>query len=342
MIEINDTKLVDPKVHSKIEETEEKSIRPKNLDEFVGQSKMKNNLLVFIEAAKKRGDALEHTLFYGPPGLGKTTLSMIIAKEMDKKLYQTSGPAIEKQGDLASLLTNLEEGDILFIDEIHRLKSSIEEILYSALEDFYIDIMIGNGPTARSMRIDLPKFTLIGATTKASMVSAPLRDRLGQIFRLNFYSENELEQIISRSAKILKIETEPLGLKKISECSRFTPRIANRLLRRVRDFAQIKFEGKVTEEVAKKALKLMDIDEKGLDEIDRALLSTIIEKYNGGPVGLNTLSASISEEANTIEEMYEPFLLKLGFLSRTPRGRTATDLAYQHLGINRNTDKILL
>jgi holliday junction DNA helicase RuvB len=338
MLNINEAKVQDTRVHSKKEEIEEQTIRPRDLNEFVGQTKLKNNLSIFLKAAKKRKEPLEHTLFYGPPGLGKTTLSMIIAKEMGSKLFQVSGPAIDKQGDLASILTNIEEGDVLFIDEIHRMKTQVEEILYSALEDYYIDIIIGKGPTARSMRIDLPRFTLVGATTKVSMVSAPLRDRLGQIFKLDFYSIQEIGQIINRSANFLNIEIDEKGTKEIAKRARFTPRIANRLLRRIRDFAEIKHEGKIDIINTISSLNQLEIDEIGLDATDRALLRIIIENYQGGPVGLNTLAASLSEDMNTIEDMYEPFLLKLGFLERTPRGRKATHKAYEHLKISRLND----
>jgi len=341
MIELNDDSLVNPKIISKNEDVEEMSLRPKKLSEFIGQTKLKKNLEVFIQAAKNRGEALEHTLFYGPPGLGKTTLSMIIAREMGRNILQTSGPAIEKPGDLASILTNLEEGDVIFIDEIHRLRPNVEEILYSALEDYHIDIMIGKGPTARSMKIELPKFTLIGATTKASMVSAPLRDRLGQVFRLEFYDSQELAQIIKRSAKFLNIEIVDTGVTEIAKRARFTPRIANRLLRRVRDFAQVEGNGQIDEKLAMYALDKLEIDKLGLDNLDRALLKIIIEKYKGGPVGVNTLAASLSEESSTIEEVHEPFLLKLGFLERTLRGRVATAEAYSHLGLSKIAQKLI-
>jgi len=341
MLEINEDKLTDPKVNTTEEEVIEQTLRPKVLSEFVGQSRLRKNLLIFIEAAKKRKEALEHTLFYGPPGLGKTTLSMIIAKEMGNKLFQTSGPAIEKPGDLASILTNLEEGDVLFIDEIHRLKNPIEEILYSALEDFFIDIMIGKGPSARSMRIDLPKFTLVGATTKISMVSAPLRDRIGQIFKLDFYNDSEIGDIILRSSKFLDVKIEKDAIHEIAKRSRFTPRIANRLLRRVRDFADVKYDGNINSEVAKNSLHQMEIDDLGLDETDRELLNVIINNYAGGPVGLGTIAASMSEETTTIEDVYEPFLLKLGFLERTSRGRKATKKAYNHLGVTKGSNSLL-
>lgn len=312
----------------------EVSLRPKFLNEYIGQEKAKENLKVFIEAAKQRGEALDHILLYGPPGLGKTTLSGVIANELGVNIRVTSGPAIEKQGDLAALLTNLGPHDILFIDEIHRLSHSIEEVLYPAMEDYVLDIIIGKGPSARSIRLDLPKFTLIGATTRAGQLSSPLRDRFGFILRLELYTIDELCSIILRSAGILDIKCEKDGALEIARRSRGTPRIANRLLKRVRDFAQVCGNGVITQDIAAKALERLEIDELGLDTIDRRMLTTMIKNYNGGPVGLETIAAAIGEEAVTIEDMYEPYLMQLGFLSRTPRGRCVTPAAYKHLGLN--------
>lgn len=312
------------------------SLRPRTLDEYVGQDKVKENLKIFIEAAKQRNEPLDHTLLYGPPGLGKTTLSNIIANEMNANIRITSGPAIEKPGDLAALLTNLAPGDVLFIDEIHRLNRSVEEILYPALEDFSLDIIIGKGPSARSIRLDLPKFTLIGATTKAGSLSSPLRDRFGIIHRLELYTNEQLEQIIKRSANILKIDITENGAHEIASRSRGTPRIANRLLKRVRDFAQIQNDGIVTDEIADKALLSLEIDKIGLDNIDRRMLETIIKKFAGGPVGIETLAAAIGEDIDTIEDVYEPYLMQIGYLNRTPRGRTATIDAYKHMGVEYN------
>ena len=309
------------------------SLRPRVLEEYIGQTKVKENMKIYIEAAKKRNESLDHTLLYGPPGLGKTTLSNIIANEMNANIRITSGPAIEKPGDLAALLTNLAPGDVLFIDEIHRLNKSVEEILYPALEDFALDIIIGKGPSARSIRLDLPKFTLIGATTKAGSLSSPLRDRFGIIHRLELYSNDDLETIVKRSARILNIEITDKGAKEIASRSRGTPRIANRLLKRVRDFADIKSDGKVTDEIADEALQSLEIDKLGLDNIDRTMLETIIKKFAGGPVGVETLAATIGEDIDTIEDVYEPYLMQLGFLNRTPRGRIATMAAYEHMGI---------
>lgn len=311
----------------------ESSLRPQTLDQYIGQSKAKGNLEVFIQAAKMRGEPLDHVLLHGPPGLGKTTLSGIIANEMGVQIRITSGPAIEKPGDLAALLTNLQENDILFVDEIHRLNRSVEEILYPAMEDYAIDIIIGKGPSANSIRLDLPKFTLIGATTRAGQLSAPLRDRFGVTLRLELYTPEELSQIVTRSAGILNVPIEPDGAMEIARRSRGTPRIANRMLRRVRDFAQVTAGGVITQSVADRALQALEIDALGLDQIDRRMLTSIIENYRGGPVGLDTLAATINEESVTLEDVYEPYLMQLGFLTRTPRGRCVTEKAYHHLGL---------
>ena len=317
----------------------ESSLRPHSLDEYVGQEKVKENLKIYIEAAKKRHESLDHVLFYGPPGLGKTTLAGIVANEMGVQIRVTSGPAIEKPGDLAALLTSLNDGDILFIDEIHRLSRSIEEVLYPAMEDFALDIIIGKGPSARSIRLDLKRFTLIGATTRAGQLSAPLRDRFGVILRLELYSPEELSRIVQRSANILNVATEKDGALEIASRSRGTPRIANRLLKRARDFAQVMGDGVITVDSAQEALSRMEIDELGLDLVDRTLLTAMIENYNGGPVGLETISALIGEEAITIEDVYEPYLMQLGFLARTPRGRKVTPAGYRHLGYKINEDE---
>ena len=311
----------------------EGNLRPQTLDDYIGQEKTKNTLKVYIEAAKQRHDALDHVLFYGPPGLGKTTLSGIIANEMGVHMKVTSGPAIEKPGEMAAILNNLQEGDVLFVDEIHRLNRQVEEVLYPAMEDYAIDIMIGKGASARSIRLDLPKFTLVGATTRVGMLTAPLRDRFGVIHRLEFYTVEELKRIIARSAKVLDVGIDDAGATALARRSRGTPRLANRLLKRVRDFAQVKYDGYITEDVANYALDLLDVDKCGLDQTDRNLLMTIIERFDGGPVGLDTLAASLSEDSGTIEDVYEPYLLKNGFIQRTPRGRIVTDLAYAHLGI---------
>lgn len=311
----------------------ESHLRPQLLDDYIGQEKAKEILKVYITAARERGEALDHVLFYGPPGLGKTTLAGIIANEMHVNIKITSGPAIEKPGEMAAILNNLQERDVLFVDEIHRLNRQVEEVLYPAMEDYAIDIMIGKGASARSIRLDLPKFTLVGATTRVGMLTAPLRDRFGVIHRLEFYTVEELKRIIARSAKVLDVGIDDAGATALARRSRGTPRLANRLLKRVRDFAQVKYDGYITEDVANYALDLLDVDKCGLDQTDRNLLMTIIERFDGGPVGLDTLAASLSEDSGTIEDVYEPYLLKNGFIQRTPRGRIVTDLAYAHLGI---------
>ena len=309
------------------------SLRPKRLDEYIGQDKVKENLKILLEAAKARNEAIDHVLIYGPPGLGKTTLATVIANEMGVSIKTTSGPAVERPGDLASILTNLRANDILFIDEVHRLARPVEEVLYSALEDFALDIMIGKGPSARSIRLKLPHFTVIGATTRYAMLSAPLRDRFGAIYRLDFYDLPAMETIVSRSARILGAQIDPAGVHEIAKRARGTPRVANRLLKRVRDYAQVRADGIITSEIAEDALGKLDIDERGLDDIDRKVLDTIITKFGGGPVGLNTVAAAISEDTDTIMDVYEPYLIQLGFLDRTPRGRVATNAARKHLGL---------
>ena len=311
----------------------ETSLRPQLLEEYIGQEKIKTTLKVYIDAAKSRKEALDHVLFYGPPGLGKTTLAGIIAKEMGTNMKVTSGPAIEKPGEMAAILNNLQEGDVLFVDEIHRLNRQVEEVLYPAMEDYAIDIMLGKDSSARSIRLDLPKFTLVGATTRAGLLTAPLRDRFGVIQRLEFYTPKELTTIILRSAKALGVEVDASGAAEIAKRSRGTPRLANRLLKRVRDFAQVKYDGRITREVADFALDILDVDKLGLDQNDRNILLMMIEKFDGGPVGLDTLAAALGEDAGTLEDVYEPYLLMNGFLNRTPRGRVATESAYRHLGI---------
>ncbi len=318
----------------------EQSLRPQRLGEYIGQERIKENVSILIEAARQRGEPLDHVLFYGPPGLGKTTLAMILAKEMDVSIKTTAGPAIERAGDLAALLTNLRQGDILFIDEVHRLGRAIEEILYPAMEDFVLDLIIGKGPSARNVRLKLPRFTIVGATTRLAMMTSPLRDRFGIVYRLEFYDAETLAEIVRRSSRVMEVEIDDAGAHEIARRGRGTPRIANRLLRRVRDYAQVRAGGVITEEVAREALALLEIDELGLDEIDRRVLDAIIVKFEGGPVGLETIAAAISEEPDTIMDVYEPYLLQLGFLDRTPRGRVATRRAYEHLGLPYDGDEV--
>ena len=337
MIERNEMELPERVVGDGADAPErdfEVGLRPRTLGEFVGQRALKENLNVVIEAAKKRGEPLEHVLLYGNPGLGKTTLANIIAGELGAQIRVTSGPALERVGDLAAILSNLGKGDVLFIDEIHRMNRTIEEVLYPAMEDYALDIVVGKGPTARTLRLSLERFTIIGATTRLSLLSSPLRDRFGMTYHLNFYEHDDVGRIIERSAKILNVDADPEAVRMLAERSRRTPRIANRLLKRVRDFAEVRADGRVTRPVAEDALAMLNVDAHGLDDVDRRLLLTIIEKFQGGPVGLSTLAASTQEEIDTIEDVYEPFLLQLGFLARTPRGRVATDAAYRHLGFD--------
>jgi holliday junction DNA helicase RuvB len=327
-----DNRIVSAETEDFAEDMMEQSLRPQKLDQYVGQDKLKNELNVYIQAAKSRNEALDHVLLYGPPGLGKTTLAMVIANEIDVRIHTTSGPAIERPGDLMVLLNELEAGDVLFIDEIHRLPRIVEEVLYSAMEDYYVDIIIGQGPTAHPVHFSLPPFTLVGATTRAGSLSAPLRDRFGIVSRMEYYSIEDLTKIVHRSAGVLRTDIDESGAIEVALRSRGTPRVANRLLRRVRDFAQVYRDGLITKEIADKALAILSVDSKGLDDLDRKILTTMIEFYRGGPVGLSTIAANIGEEMETIEDMYEPYLLQLGLLQRTPRGRVATDLAYDHLG----------
>ena len=334
-----ENRIVSGNTEDLTEDLIEKTLRPQMMAQYIGQDKVKNELKVYIQAAKARSEALYHVLLYGPPGLGKTTLAMVIANELDVRIHSTSGPAIERPGDLMVLLNELEAGDVLFIDEIHRLPRIVEEVLYSAMEDYYVDIIIGQGPTAHPVHFTLPPFTLVGATTKAGSLSAPLRDRFGIVSRMEYYSLEDLRQIVHRSSDVLSTQIDESGAVEIALRSRGTPRVANRLLRRVRDFAQVYRDGLITKEIADKALSILSVDNKGLDDLDRQILTTMIRFYNGGPVGLSTIAANIGEEMETIEDMYEPYLLQLGFLQRTPRGRVATPMAYDHLGITYDTEK---
>lgn len=327
-----ETRIIEPQATPE-EVVLETSLRPQNLKDYIGQENVKDNLKIFMEAAKKRGESLEHVLLYGAPGLGKTTLAHVIAREMNANIKVTSGPAIERTGDLAAILTNLQPGDILFVDEIHRLNRTIEEVLYPAMEDYALDIIIGKGPSARTLRLDLPKFTLIGATTKMSLLSGPLRDRFGSTLHLNFYEDSDIEKIISRSGRILQVQAQPEAITEIALRSRKTPRVANRLLKRVRDFAQVKDARSIDRPLANEALKMLGVDNLGLDQIDRKILELIITKFNGGPVGVNTIAAATGEEQETVEDVYEPFLIQIGFINRTPRGRVATPQAYEHLNL---------
>lgn len=334
-----ENRIVSGNTEDLTEDLIEKTLRPQMMAHYIGQDKVKNELKVYIQAAKARSEALDHVLLYGPPGLGKTTLAMVIANELDVRIHSTSGPAIERPGDLMVLLNELEAGDVLFIDEIHRLPRIVEEVLYSAMEDYYVDIIIGQGPTAHPVHFTLPPFTLVGATTKAGSLSAPLRDRFGIVSRMEYYSLEDLRQIVHRSSDVLSTKIDESGAVEIALRSRGTPRVANRLLRRVRDFAQVYRDGLITKEIADKALSILSVDNKGLDDLDRQILTTMIRFYNGGPVGLSTIAANIGEEMETIEDMYEPYLLQLGFLQRTPRGRVATPMAYDHLGMSYDTEK---
>ncbi|HUW23802.1 MAG TPA: Holliday junction branch migration DNA helicase RuvB [bacterium] len=332
-------KITIPTVKNEEERKFDYTLRPRTLEEFVGQTKLKENLKIFFAAAKKRKEALDHCLFYSPPGLGKTTLAYIIAKELKVNIKTTSGPILERVGDLAALLTDLSDGDIFFIDEIHRLNRMVEEALYPAMEEYNLDIIIGQGPSARNIKLQLPRFTLVGATTRAGSLTSPLRERFGIVARLNFYTDSELEQIVLRSARILNIVIDPAGAREIAHRSRATPRVANRLLRRVRDYAQVKGDGRISEEIAQKALEMFEVDGMGLDSMDRKVLTTIMEKFSGGPVGLETIAVAVGEETETITDVYEPFLIQSGFLERTPRGRMATKLAYEHLKLPKNSIK---
>ncbi|MEA3272854.1 MAG: Holliday junction branch migration DNA helicase RuvB [Patescibacteria group bacterium] len=337
---MEEKRLTDPQLKED-EQLFDLTLRPKSLEEFIGQGKIKDSLHILMEAAKQRGESAEHILLYGNPGLGKTTLAHIIAKEMQANIRVIAGPALGRVGDLAAILSNLEEGDVLFIDEIHRVNKIIEEILYPAMEEYVLDIIVGKGPAARTLRLNIPKFTLIGATTKLSMLSSPLRDRFGSHYHLNFYENDDIKQVVKRSAKILTVDIDDIAIGQISNRARKTPRVANRILKRVRDYAQVKGDGKITNELANKSFKMLGIDGNGLDYVDRVILETIIHKFSGGPVGLNTLSAATSEETDTLETIYEPFLLQLGFLNRTPRGRVATELAYKHLGLKTPKNTLL-